>query len=374
LAVLAESNAAADIVERNRLEGLLAEYNRDYSSLLQSYEQIRLATIEASSVVRQVDEAVAPTSPVRPRILLNTVVGLLLGLLGGVSFVLIRDILDDTVRNPQELSRQVELPILGQIITFDASNQRLVSATQPRSPAAEAFRSLRINIKYASVDRPLHTILITSPEPAEGKSTLASNLGIVLASGGDSVIIIDGDLRRPNVHKAFDLPNPYGTTNLFIEPLDRLPDLLQVTEHNGLSVLTSGPIPPNPSELLDTERAQQIVERAASLATKVIIDAPPIMALTDSLALSQHVDGVLLVVRDGKTRRAATKQAVERLHKVGANIVGLVFTDVDAKGSRYGDYYYYSHYTYRSYFDEEPIPPLPEPTRNGVFERHKTPG
>lgn len=350
----------ADQAERARLANSLTEYNRNYSALLQSYEQIRLKELEASSNIQPTERAVAAQTQIRPRTLLNTAAALMLGLAGMTAFILVRDYLDDTIRNPEELSARYGIPIVGQIVRYDTEAERLITALRPRAPASEAYRALRMNIRYSSVDRPLHTLLITSAEPSEGKSTVASNLGVVLAAGGERVIVIDGDLRRPNLHKAFGLSNQVGTSTLFIDGLDNFGELLQPTEIPNLSVMTSGPIPPNPSELLDTRRAQEIVIVATKQADKVIVDAPPIAALTDSLALSQHVDGVLLVMRAGQTTRTAVRQAVERLRKVSANLIGFVVTDIDTRSARYGAYYYeYTANHYHTYFDEA------EPSANG---------
>ena len=365
-----DSETVSDIAERNRLESLLVEYNRDYSPLLQKREDIRLEKFRASSNMRIFEQATAASNPIQPRIPLNTIAGVLLGLVGAIAFVFGREILDDTIRNPEEVSQRYSVPILGQVLNFDAENEKLITLLQPRSPIAEAFRSLRLNLKYASVDNELRSILVTSAAPGEGKSTLAANLGVVLAQGEQDVVIIDGDLRRPKVHKNFELSNRDGLSGLFLESLDTLPDVVQATSIPRLSAISSGALPPNPSELLDSDKARQIVNKATESADVVIIDAPPIIAMTDAAALSQYVDGVILVIRAGSTRRSAVEQALQRLQYVGANILGFAITDIDNVFQK-GGYYYYQYYqeyykAYSTYYDEndksDKTPP-PKPTR-----------
>lgn len=339
--------------ERNRLEGLLAQYNDNHTQLLRSYEEVRLAELQSTSPIVQVDEAIAPARPVRPNVWLNTVVGVTAGLLLVMAAVLVADFLDDTIRDSQELGRRLGLPVLGQVAHFAAPHEPLVTVTQPRSPVAESFRALRLNIKYASVDRPLRSLLITSPLPAEGKSTLAANLGVVMAHDQQSVILMDGDLRRPRIHDLFDHNNAQGVSTLFIaEPLEGVDDLFCPTPVEGLALLPSGPLPPNPSELLDTQKARYIVRELAGEADVLLIDAPPVVSLTDAVALAQYVDGVLLVLCTGRTTHAAARKAIERLQQVGANIVGLVLVDVDGRADRAG----YDPYAtlYQHYYEPSP--------------------
>lgn len=352
LNALQGQQGVAEAAERARLEDLLAQYNQNYTSLLQSIESVRLAAIQSTSNIVQVDPAVMPSRPLRPNVMLNTIVAGALGLLAGVILVLIEDFLDDTVKNPDTVSQQLRLPIIGMVLNFDAERERLITVLKPRSPAAESYRRIRINIKYASVDHDLHTLLITSPAPSEGKTTLAANLGVVLATNNQSTILIDGDLRRPNVHKALGLSNRRGLSDLFIESADTLEDVIQDSGVEGLSVITSGPLPPNPSELLDSAKIGHILEEVRQHADLVIIDAPPAISLTDAVALSQRVDGVVLVLRAGRTKMALLRQAVQDLRQVGANVIGLIFTDIDHAGNRYGQYYYY-YKSYNGYYETE---------------------
>lgn len=350
LQTLTQGSAATDVSERNRLETILADYNRDYSALLQSYEEVRLRALDASANIQQTDTALEGTQ-VRPRPQRNTILAFVFGLLAAVAVVMVREFLDDSVSNPEELKGRHHLPIVGQILHFDqADDDRLITVRAPRSPAAEAFRALRLNLKYVSVDKQLRTLLVTSASPSEGKTTLATNLATILAQSGQSVILIDADWHRPKVHRTFGLSNRAGLSDLFVSELDTLKELAQPTKVEGLKVISSGALPPNPAELLDSDKSRQILESGMRDADMVIVDSPPIFAMTDAAAMSQYVDGVLLVVRAGSTRRSEVAQAVQQLRQVGANLLGFILTDIDDV-YRSGRYYYYYRYYYPAYYD-----------------------
>lgn len=358
-----------DKQERDRLEALLVQYRQSYTNLLQSYEAIRISEAQAASNVIPVNPATPPEKPVRPNVLLNTAVAGFLGLMMAVSLLFIRELLDNTIKTPDDVTHHLGLPILGMIAHIEARNNRelLVTASHPRAPTAEAFRTLRTNIQYASVDRPLRQIVVTSASPEDGKSTVASNLAVAIAQNNRRVTLVEGDLRHPVVHRRMGVSNDLGLAGLFVGPTTNLNSVLQPSYVPGLSVLASGGTPPNPSELLDSERARQIIEAISSQADIVIIDAPPVMAVADAVILSSHADGVLLVVRVGKTRIAACKQAVEQLRRVGANVIGVVLTSIDVRSARYGYYYqYYSYYGRYSEVAEEELAghssgPVPTP-------------
>ncbi|MFK7804577.1 MAG: polysaccharide biosynthesis tyrosine autokinase [Anaerolineae bacterium] len=346
----------SDANEQAQLNELLIQYNRDQTALLQSYEAVRLEAVKLSSNLAPIESAVPNENPIRPRPLINLMLASAVGLMLSVGFILLRDFLDSSVKDFISLSQKLGLGVIGQIPWFSAENADIFTINNHRSPVAEAFRSLRQNLKFASVDRPLKSLMITSPSPAEGKSTTAANLAGAIASSGQSVLLIDGDLRRPKTHTLFDLPNNYGMSNLFLEPLDNMQHFFQNTSAPNLKVLTSGPLPPNPSELFDTKRAQQIIQRALTMFDMVIIDAPPVLGLADSTALSQYMDGVMFNVMLGKSHENAVYQAINRLKQVNANLVGLNVVGLDNSVQRGGYYYYiYSSY-YDQYFNAEEQP------------------
>ncbi len=347
--IAALGTGSADLAERDRLEALLAQYQQTYASLLQSYEEVRIAEAQSSSNVIQIKAATVPTQPVRPNMLLNTLLGTVVGFGLAVSLVFMRELLNDTIKTPDEFSRSFNLPVLAVVPSIDTSESQLVTLTHPRSSVAEAFRSLRTNIQYASVDRPLKTILITSPMPKDGKSTVSSNLGVVNAQNGRQVILIDSDLRKPTIHHIFRLANDIGISDMFVTAYDKLSRFLKRTEVPGLLTLTSGNLPPNPSELLDSRRARHILDTISSQAEMVLIDTPPVVGMADAAILAPHVDGVLLVIKLGQTTMPAVRQAVMQLDQVGANLIGVVLNGLESRKQIYSRYsYYYYGYGYHS--------------------------
>lgn len=203
---------------------------------------------------------------------------------------------------------------------------QLVALRDPRSPAAEAYRTLRTNIQFSSLDKPLRTVLTTSTSPDEGKSTTVANLAITIAQSEQRVILVDCDLRRPTLHSLFGLPNEEGLTSLMLQEGGRVP--VQRTEVPGLLVLTSGPLPPRPADILGSKRMEAVIAQLREQADIVLFDTPPVNAVTDAAVLATRVDGVLLVFRAGATKRDRAREARRLLDKVNANIVGVVLTDV----------------------------------------------
>ena len=219
--------------------------------------------------------------------------------------------------------------------------------TDPRSPAAEAYRTLRVNIQFASPDKPLRTILATSTSPEDGKSTTLANLAVALAETGASTLLVDCDLRRPSLHTLFGLPNEQGLTSLILAAAtgdvpgaapEQTPLPLQATRVENLRLLTSGPVPPNPAELLASRRMAEILTTLAGLADYVLFDTPPVIAVTDAAILAPHVDGVLLIVRAGKTKRDLAVKAKAILAQVNAPLVGVVLNDATVDSKAYGYY------------------------------------
>ena len=212
---------------------------------------------------------------------------------------------------------------------------QLVTIRDPRSPAAEAYRTLRTNIQFASLDRPLRTLLATSSAPDEGKSTTIANIAVTVAQSERRVLLVDCDLRRPTLHTMFGLPNEAGLTSLILDEDGRIP--VQKTDIPGLLVLTSGPLPPRPADILGSRRMEAVIAQLRDHADMVLFDTPPVNAVTDAAVLATKVDGVLLVFRSGTTKRDRARDARRQLEKVNANIVGVVLTDV--KGEETYGYY-----------------------------------
>ncbi|MCJ7619972.1 MAG: CpsD/CapB family tyrosine-protein kinase [Anaerolineae bacterium] len=214
----------------------------------------------------------------------------------------------------------------------------LVTLTSPRSPVSEAYRTLRTNLEFSSLDQPLRTMVVTSPGPEEGKSTTLANLAVTLAHAEKRVILVDCDLRRPSQHEIFGLSNGVGLTTMVVdEEAMRDPPLLE-TGVEGLQLLPSGPLPPNPSELVGSRRMAEIISALSERADIVLFDAPPVIAVTDAAVLASRVDGVLLVIKAGTTKRDHAKRAKALLDKVNAHVVGAVLNNIKMDTSYYRYY------------------------------------
>jgi capsular exopolysaccharide synthesis family protein len=220
------------------------------------------------------------------------------------------------------------------------SHDRLVTVSEPKSPVSEAYRMIRSNIQFSFLDKPLKRLLVTSSGPSEGKSTTCANLGIVFAQSGKRVILLDCDLRKPMLHKIFGLQNITGLTNILLGEVE-IEDVIYEIEGTNLGVITTGPIPPNPSELLGSKKMEAFLAELENHADLIILDTPPIIAVTDAALLANKVDGVLLVIAANKTLIGAAQKSKELLLNGKANIIGTVMNMVEEDNQ---DYYYYYYY------------------------------
>lgn len=287
------------------------------------------ATVTATTVA----EAAPSNAPVAPRTTLNVAVGLLAGLALGVLLAVARERTDTRVRTREDLAQITELPLLA---SFDNPGHQdgrrdLVVASAPRGLEAEAFRSLRTAVQFSVRPGAPLALLVTSSRPAEGKSTVAANLALAMADAGLRVVLIDADLRRPSVAATFDLVDSVGLTNVLIGQLE-LDDALQSYGVSGLQVLTAGPLPPNPSELLATPDMAQLLERLGATHDVVLVDSPPLLAVTDATILSRLVDRTIVVSDASRSRRGPLVQSLGLLEQAGGRVAGLVFTHVRRSG------------------------------------------
>jgi polysaccharide biosynthesis transport protein len=343
-------NTQTDPVETKRLQDKIDQYRQIQYNMVGNLEEVRLAESQNISTITQVEPAVPDYSPVSPQVLRNTLLGALVGLLLGVGVVFLMDFLDDTLRSPDQITEKLGLPVLAVISHFNTEPGKPITESHPRSPVSEAFRTLRTNVQYTSVDHPLNTLLVTSSDSSEGKTTVAVNLSVVLAQGGNRVTLIDADMRHPSIHKRMDNPNRSGLSSLFVQGDATLNGSVQKTRIENLALVTAGDMPPNPSELLGSHKMDQILVQLKGVSDILVIDSPPIMAVTDAAILGPKVDGVLLIVEPGKTKLAAARHTVEQLQRVGSNILGVVLNNLDMGSARYGyRYYYYKGYHYRYY-------------------------
>ncbi len=219
--------------------------------------------------------------------------------------------------------------------------KKLITFRQPKSPASEAYRTLRTNIDFSSFDKEMKTLVLTSATPEEGKSTITANLGVAMAMVGKRVIILDADLRNPTQHKFFDASNNIGLTSLLINENLKLEDALAKTGIENLSLLPSGPLPPNPAELLVSKKMRNFFVYLRQEYDMILVDSPPIIAVSDASVLASYLDGVILVVAAGQVTKDEVQIAKEQLMKVKANLLGAVLNKVPLNGRGYYYYYYY---------------------------------
>jgi capsular exopolysaccharide synthesis family protein len=350
------------------LQSKLATLQSNYADLLSNSRQGAINTLNI------IEPASLPTIPIGPVAATTVFVAAAIGFTLATGAAYLLEYLDDSVTNPDEVLKLTGLPTLAGIarITDDGEDGRLITLTKPRSPTSEAYRVLRTGIQFSSVDNPDRvSLMVTSANPSEGKSLTVANLAIVMAQAGHNVLVIDADLRRPVQHKIFRLPQQGGLTSLLLEvdmdaasnkTLEAIKKVIQPTSVEGLHVLTSGLIPPNPSELLGSVKMKRALATMAEHYDYVIIDSPPVLAVTDASILSQRSDGVLLVADAGNTRRGPLKQAVEQLMVGNAHLIGVVLNKLKPRSDGYYTYYYYRH---SYYLEESEIEAEEQPVKNG---------
>ena len=329
---------------QDQLQGTLALYQQIYANLLNSYETVRLARLRSTPNIVQIEQAPQPTRPIQPQPIRNALLGGATGVLimGAIAFLI--EYMDDTLKTPDDIDRALELPVIGLIGNMGNKKEdrsTVYVAEHPRSPIAEAFRTLRTNLEFAGIDGTIKSLLITSAGPTEGKTTVAINLAATLVQGERRVAVVDADLRRPKLHRYFNLNNRTGLTDRFRQPGGQLGEVITWGQ-NQITVVPSGALPPNPAELLRSERMTQILDNLENNHDIVLVDSPPFI-VTDPIILSAKVDGVILVVEPGSTRIEAAQALLEQLHRAGARVLGVVMNPISSKeSSYYGKYKYYS--------------------------------
>jgi capsular exopolysaccharide synthesis family protein len=290
--------------------------------------------------VSLVEPPLTPTAPVRPRTTLNVAIGLLLGLLLGAGLAFLRELLDRSVKAPEELEVAAGAPVVGTIPPFKAHKQPIPVAEQPRTAVAEAFRKLRTNFAFLGVDRQSLCCVVTSPSASDGKSTVAANLAIALSQAGQRVALVDADLRKPTLHKLFGLPQRVGTTTVLLHQAV-VHDAIQHPGPNLPAVLTSGQLPPNPSELLGSRRMEDLLADLRTAYDIVLIDCAPLLPVTDPMVVSRLADGILLIARSGTTTRDQAQAARIACSKAGATIFGAVLNATPVTEGDQPAYYAY---------------------------------
>lgn len=333
--------SAREIADRQQqvasLQTQMNQWQLTYASLL------NFLAPKSPNYLSVMEPARLPTTPISPNVPMTVAVAAAIGFALAVGGAFLIEYIDDTVKNPDDAAQTLKLAVLGIIarIGGDRPGEKLVAVRHPRSSHAEAYRVLRTNVQVADVDNPIRTILVTSPSPAEGKSLTAANLAVVMAQAGLRTVLVDADLRRPVQHENFSLTNDCGLTNGLMQSDGSVDGFMHATDVENLRVMTTGPVPPNPAELLASKRMRNLVETLKNQADMVVFDTPPCLPLADAAILARQVDGVLLVLDAGNTRRDSALKAKEAMQRAGSRILGIALNRVSAHGSGYYSYYYY---------------------------------
>jgi len=323
-------------------------------------KDVDLASLLRTNNVRLLDAAEIPGAPTSPNLRFAFLLALALGLLGGVASAFLLEQLDQTVKGQEDLERCTRTAFLGIIpavgqLEKDVTNVDLFIHARPKSSVAECLRTVRTNLLFLGTERPLQKLLVTSSGPQEGKTTAVIDLGITFAQSGQRVLLVDTDMRRPRLHKAFGLQNDLGLSTVLLDE-KRLGEALKPTEVPDLHVLTCGPLPPNPAELLHTERFRALVAELSRRYDRVLFDSPPIAAVTDAIILASEVDGVVLLAKAGKTSKMAVTRTRRALADVQARVVGALLNGVDLR-DRSAGYYYADYSGYGTYYGEKDAEP-----------------
>lgn len=335
-------NANSETTQRD-IDDLRTERSNITSSLLDLQQQALTleGQVTASGVqIQKLNDAQVPGAPFSPQPMRSLMLGLFVGALLGAGVVALLEFLDNTVKPEVDIQTLTGAPLLAtvsQIAKLEPGGRQVYTMSQPQSAAAESMRLLRTNLEFASASDPIQAMTVSSSTPGEGKSTTAANLGVVMAQSGLATVVIDGDLRKPTQNRIFGVDNGAGLTTLLTHPDQSWQDVAKKVALPGLFLIPSGPIPPNPSDLLASDRFARLIERIKTEADLVIIDSPPVLSASDALAISRHTDGVVLVSYSGKTRTDALRHAAHSIHQGGIRLIGVVLNR--QKGQHGASYY-----------------------------------
>jgi capsular exopolysaccharide synthesis family protein len=348
-------------VEYKPFERAAQENGRVYELIAQRQKEIDLTGLLKANNVRIMERAVVPGGPVSPRPMQNLLIAFLSALGLGIALAFVIEALDNTLKTQTDVESFLGVPVLGLIPIIgggkpgdkdEAAQIRerdLGIFLDPRSLAAECCRSIRTNLLFMSPDKPIRTMVITSPSPQEGKTTTAINLAIAMAEAGGRVLVIDTDMRRPRLHRSFGVPNQVGVSTVILGD-SKLEDAIKRTDVPNLDVLPCGPVPPNPSELLHTKRFAEVIAACQGRYDRIVLDSPPTSAVTDPAVLGNLADGVILIVKGAQTRREAAAHARRQLVAAKCRLLGVVVNEIDFSNPGYGyQYYYYRKYSRYGY-------------------------
>ncbi|NQT46447.1 MAG: polysaccharide biosynthesis tyrosine autokinase [Candidatus Omnitrophica bacterium] len=326
------------------------ETNRElYNSLLKRAKETGVSEELKSTNIRVIDAAEVPKSPISPKKKRNIILALMIGLIIGTSGAFFVEYLDNTIKTADDIEQFIGLPFLGYIPNTGKEAKKgiqkdidLIAHNKPRSTITEAYRNIRTGVLFSVLDKPIKTILVTSGLPGEGKTTVSINLATVMAQAGDKVLLVETDMRKPRFHKTFNTIVKEGLSSVLVGEA-KLEDCIKATDVPNLFVLVSGLIPPNPSELLNSQKMREFLQGQKGSFDRLILDSPPILTVTDSAILANIVDGVIDVIQGGKTEAETVLRTKQKLTDARAHILGLVINNINIRRE---DYNYYSYYYY----------------------------
>ena len=315
------------------------------STLQQQSQSIASAVTSAQVQVTVSDPATPPDAPYAPRVAFYTLLGIFVGLIIAIGAVALLEYMDNSVKADtdfMDLTGTAVLASIGVIPNLRPGGNQVYVVSEPRSPSAEAIRMLRANLEFAAAGQPINSLAVTSSNPSEGKSTVSANLAVVMAQAGMRTVLIDGDLRKPTLHKIFGIPNDRGLTRLLTHADEQWQAYSTRVAVPNLTLIPSGPVPPNPADLLSIDAFPELLERIGKDADMVIIDTPPVLAVSDPLVIARRVDAVLLVAKAGQTRRDSLRHSAEALQQGNIRLIGVVLNQQKSKDGV--GYYYYEGY------------------------------
>jgi len=324
-----------------------------YELLIKRFKETSLTEEMKTGNIRIIDKAEIPRLPVKPKKMRNLLLAVIVGLSLGVGLAFFLEYLDNTIKLPEEIKEELKIPYLGPVPAFTPDGNQptvpvdLVTIHSPKSTASESYRGIRTGILFSSADKTPQVIMVTSAGPKEGKTVSSANLSVCMANSGSRTIIVDGDMRRPRVHKVFDVDRNMGLSSILVGT-ESPEDAIVASGIQGLDILPVGPLPPNPSEIIGSKKMEQFLNDLRKKYERIIIDSPPISAVTDAVALAQMVDTTLLVIRAGQTPRQLIQNCLEQLSAVNANVLGALLNAVSVGRE---SYYYYQYYYY--YYGED---------------------
>jgi capsular exopolysaccharide synthesis family protein len=350
-------------MEFARLERAKLSNEKLYLMIEEKYNEAIISEQSEFGSVSIIDPALVPRSPVSPNMPFNLTIGLVLGLILGVGFVFLKEALSSSIKSPEDLRKAGYVTLAVVAIMYNAvrkiSKRKrinvygksidafIIAISDPMSPISESFRGLRTNLQYSQVDKPIKSILVTSANPSEGKSIVSANLAVTYAQAGKRVLLVDADLRKPNIHNGFDLPKKPGLTTVLFGERSFM-DAVQKTVVENLDILTSGTIPANPADLLGSQKMHVLIDAFQNEYDLVIFDSPPALAATDASIIGTAVDGVLIVVASKKTRTEDLDATRDSIESVNGKVLGVVLNYFDQSGG-YGTSYAQRYYRYGSY-------------------------